>query len=562
MLARVNMSKKIVTVALFLVVIVLFSFVFAACDKGGGEAVAPVDATYVIQYTDDTGTYSIDVKQGEPYSISAIPTREGYDFLGLFDAEVGGTQYVNAHGASLTPFADKKNLVLFPQFKAKEYRLVLNYQGAPVTGEREIVVSYGSRIESLPTDLTLEHKTFVGWWTEPDRKGLQVADEYGVIPEASLISPRNFDLSDPDGFIRLYAGFQGEMHTVTFYFEDGMAPEEREVEHGTAISSVETDTLVDGNAVLTWSLEPNDEDRSGLFTGRVESDLTLYALEYAPVITFDANGGDNNISSIVARAGSAIALPEATRENWQFAGWYTTGGVRYTATTMPQESIALTARWTPMLIFDERGGTLVDDIAAEQGTRVTLPETEKDGYIFAGWYTETGEEYTSTAMPSVSTKLVAKYRKVLTEKVVIFSNTETRRNDLSAPSIDEGCDAVDLTDIFNSGVRLVKITAHYQVMYENSSGYKTISSTQPAYTHMKWYSAYSASDAYCVWSYSDEHVANRTWSSITQTAEIDLNSGTLYVCRYLSVFYNRNSSDASWTDFWIEVEYPDMSQLY
>lgn len=557
MLARVNMSKKIVTVALFLVIIALFSFVFAACDKFGGEAVAPVDATYVIQYTDDTGTYSIDVKQGEPYSISAIPTREGYDFLGLFDAEVGGTQYVNAHGASLTPFADNKNLVLFPQFKAKEYRLVLNYQGAPVTGEREIVVSYGSRIESLPTDLTLEHKTFVGWWTEPDRKGLQVADEYGVIPEASFISPRNFDLSDPDGFIRLYAGFQGEMHTVTFYFEDGMAPEEREVEHGTAISSVETDTLVDGNAVLTWSLEPNDEDRSGLFTGRVESDLTLYALEYAPVITFDANGGDNNISSIVARAGSAIALPEATRENWQFAGWYTTGGVRYTATTMPQESIALTARWTPMLIFDERGGTLVDDIAAEQGTRVTLPETEKDGYMFAGWYTETGEEYTSTAMPSVSTKLVAKYRQMLTEKVVVFDKSKWISESYhDAPSTQDLFYTVDLSNVYNSGARQINITAHYRSYSES----RYASSSRPYYTYMRWYSEFSVSDAFCVWSYSDAHVQQSVAKDCVQMTTINLNQPKLYVALYSTS--GQYSQTGKWTDFWIEVEYPDMSQLY
>lgn len=560
MLARVNMSKKIVTVALFLVVIALFSFVFAACDKFGVEAVAPVDATYVIQYTDDTGTYSIDVKQGEPYSISAIPTREGYDFLGLFDAEVGGTQYVNAHGASLTPFADNKNLVLFPQFKAKEYRLVLNYQGAPVTGEREIVVSYGSRIESLPTDLTLEHKTFVGWWTEPDRKGLQVADEYGVIPEASFISPRNFDLSDPDGFIRLYAGFQGEMHTVTFYFEDGMAPEEREVEHGTAISSVETDTLVDGNAVLTWSLEPNDEDRSGLFTGRVESDLTLYALEYAPVITFDANGGDNNISSIVARAGSAIALPEATRENWQFAGWYTTGGVRYTATTMPQESIALTARWTPKLIFDERGGTLVDDIAAEQGTRVTLPETEKDGYIFAGWYTEQGEEYTATSMPEYSTKLVAKYRKTLKEKVVILTSDVNYKNQETSATIDEGCYEVDLSNLYDKGVREVRVIANYKAAWQVGYAGRRPSSNNPAYTYMKWFSQKLASNAYLIWDYQDTHIADNIYESFSNNTKINLTTPKLYVCLYMRQTYSFDT--AFWTDFWVEVEYPDMSQLY
>lgn len=552
------MNKKSTIVALFLAVIMSLSFVLVACDKDGDEPVANVKDAYVIQYTDDTGTYVIDVKPGEPYSMSAIPTKEGYDFLGLFDAEVGGTQYVNSQGASLAPFTDNKNLVLFPQFKAKEYRLVLNYQGAPVTGEREIVVSFGSRIQSLPMDLTLENKTFMGWWTEPDRKGLQVADEYGVLPEASLISSRNFDLTDPDGFIRLYAGFRGEMHTVTFYFEDGMAPEEIEVEHGTPIADVMTETRVDGKAVLTWSKEPNDEDRSAVFSGRVEGDMVLYALDYAPVIDFDANGGDE-VSSIIARTGSAIVLPEAKRENWQFAGWYTAGGSKYTATTMPSDSVKLTAKWNPMLIFDERGGTLVEDIAAEQGTRVTLPTTEKDGYMFAGWYTEQGEEYTATSMPEHSTKLVAKYYKKLFKQISLLDASKELGDQYNPnkPTIGDYSIIVDLSDIYAAGIRCIQLTAHYKVCYEYAR------SPQAYKSFMSWYSQNTASDAYLVWSYSETHSQDEVWQNMTRTTGINLTGSTLYVCLYNehSSTYG-SSTHATWTDFWVEVEYPDMSQLY
>ena len=548
------MKKKCAIIALFLVVIMSLSFVLAACDKGGDESATPTDVTYVIQYTDDTGTYSIDVKPGEPYSMLAIPTREGYEFLGLFDAEVGGTQYVNAQGASLAPFTDNKNMVLFPQFKAKEYRLVLNYQGAPVTGEREIVVSYGSRIESLPTDLTLENKTFMGWYTEPNRGGLQVADQYGVIPEASIISPRNFDLSDPDGFIKLYAGFQGEMHSVTFYFEDGTVPEEMEIEHDTPIGNVVTETRVDGKAVLTWSREPNDEDRNAVFNGRVEGDMVLYALDYAPVIDFDANGG-KKVSSIVASAGSAITLPIAQRENYRFAGWYTTSGTKYTATTMPTESVKLKAKWTPMLIFDERGGTLVEDIAAEQGTKVTLPTTEKDGYMFAGWYTEQGEVYTATAMPEFSTKLVAKYYKVLSKIVVLIDESTKLEAKYSTPSVDEYCQTLDLTDLYESGVSELFVTVHYKSScYTNNSN---------DLTYMAWYSTQTASDAYKLWEYGESHKQSEVWQEVERSNTIKLSSPIIYISRYAS-----NGSGpgwrfgGSWTDFWIEIEYPDMSQLY
>lgn len=560
------MRNKVFLTLAVICCLILTLGVLAACndEKGEGGQSATTGESYVIQYTDDTGTYSIDVKQGEPYSMSAIPTREGYDFIGLFDAEVGGTQYVNAKGSSLAPFSDGKNLVLFPQFKAKEFRLVLNYQGAPVTGEREIVVSYGSRIESLPTDLKLENKTFMGWYTEPERGGLQVADEYGVLPEASLISSRNFDLTDPDGFIRLYAGFRGEMHTVTFYFEVGMAPEEKEIEHGTPIASIVTDTRVDGKAAYVWSLKENDTEHSAVFNGRVEGDMVLYALEYAPVIDFNAGEGDK-VTSIIAPAGSSVVLPEATRENWSFAGWYTAGGSKYTATVMPTDSLKLTAKWEPMLIFDERGGTLVEDIAAEQGTRVTLPTTEKDGYMFAGWYTEQGEEYTSTSMPAYSTKLVAKYWKVENKRYVIIEATETLGNGgtPNVPNISSSSHTLDLTDLYTQGIRKIKLTAHYVVWYE-WGGYSTVYDPRDpseATASMAWYSQSSASDAYKVWGYGDTfRESTTTKKNAVYETEISLNTDKLYVCRYQSYGYVK--THANWTDFWVEVEYPDMTQLY
>lgn len=100
-----------------------------------------------------------------------------------------------------------------------------------------------------------------------------------------------------------------------------------------------------------------------------------------------------------------------------FAGWYTAGGARFNATTMPSDSVKLIAKWNPMIVFDERGGKEVNDISDVAGSKVTLPETEKDGYIFAGWYTEQGNIYTSTSMPANSIKLVAKYHKILTKKL-------------------------------------------------------------------------------------------------------------------------------------------------
>ncbi len=552
------MRKKILLLSVFVCCIVLLLAFTVACDdkneeNGDGNQTGTV-TSYIIQYTDNTGTYSIEVTPGAPYSMPSIPQKEGYEFAGLFDAEVGGTQYVNSHGASLAPFNDNRNIVLFAQFKPKQYILILDYQGAVVSDVREMQVSYGSRIPSLPTSLEMEHKVFSGWYTAPDKKGVQVADQYGLIPDKSYISSANFDLTDPDGFIRLYAGFTGEMHAVTFYFADGMSPEEVSVEHGTPISQVVPTTRVDEQAVLVWSREPNDSDRSALFTGRVESDIVLYAQEYAPVIDFDSNGGEE-VVSIVARAGSAIALPVAERANWKFAGWYTAGNASFTATAMPTESVKLKAKWLPMLIFDERGGTLVDDIAAEQGTRVTLPETEKDGYMFAGWYTEQGEKYTVTAMPQTSTKLVAKYYKILNKTIVLINETNPINTNwvTEKPSMDEHMYQLDLSELYNAGVRDMKVTAHY------TSGAGKGSASNPRYTYMAWYSARNTSDAYKMWSYSDKHVDNYAKSQ-TQETSLTLTGSYVFICLYSSE--NNWTNYFYWGDFWIEIEYPDTSTLY
>ena len=400
----------------------------------------------------------------------------------------------------------------------------------------------------------MDHKVFSGWYTEPNKKGVQIADSYGVIPDKSIVSSANFDLSDPNGFIRLYAGFTGEMHTVTFNFEEGMSPEEMSVEHGTPISQVVPITRVNEKAVLVWSKEPNDSDRSALFTGRVESDIVLYAQEYAPVIDFDANGGEE-VTSIVARAGSAISLPAAERENWQFAGWYTMGNASYTATAMPTDSVKLKAKWLPMLIFDERGGTLVDDIGAEQGTGVTLPATAKDGFIFAGWYTEQGERYEVTAMPQTSIKLVAKYYKILNKIIVLINETDYMggSNITERPSMDKSMHQLDLSELYNAGVRNIKVTVHYDSMAERGTA------SSPEYTYMAWYSARNASDAYKIWSYSDRHI-DGNWSSYTQETSFTLTGSHVFICRYTSkdAYY----ADFCWRDFWVEIEYPDMSNLY
>ena len=516
---------------------------FTGCGEGNTPPAVTDPVDYIIQYSDDAGAHRITVTAGMPYAMESLPVRNGYEFTGLFDAEVGGVQYVSASGSSLSPYTDGKNMVLFPQFKAKEFTLFLDYQGAPVTGSREYAVSYGERLPELPKNLNIENKNFVGWYTKPNREGVRVADEYGLLATTSFVNESNFTLSDTDRFIYLYAGFEGEKYTVTCCFEAGVEPEEIEVEYGTPVSKIVTETRVNGKVPLAWS-----KTEGGIpFNGKITEDTVLYALEYASIIDFDSNGG-KQVDSLVARAGDPVVLPTPERENYKFVCWQDNGGNVYNATMMPQDSIRLTAKWQAKILFDPNGGTAVQEISQEQGTQITLPTTEKAGFLFAGWYTENGEKYESSAMPAISVKLQAKYWTIKKLVKVIIQKTESFKFDETVPSITQNCNVVDLSELYNAGIRQINVKAHYVTWRSSNTGT----------TAMNWYSREYASEAYLVWGYSESHTVVNEQKSLDRVGVIPLNSPKLYICRWTST----SSGWAFVTDFYVEIEYPDMSTLY
>ncbi|MBQ7760557.1 MAG: InlB B-repeat-containing protein [Clostridia bacterium] len=545
------MKNKLIFLSVALIMLLVLSF--TACS-GDGNTEPSTPENYTIQYTDNTGNHTITVEAGEVYSLEAIPQKTGYNFLGLFDMEEGGTQYVSATGNSLSAFNDGRNITLFPQFKAKEYTLVLDYQGAEVTGTRQISVSYDSMIDSLPTNLTVPNKNFAGWYTQPDKQGVQIADKYGVLPATSKVTEKNFDLSDPDGFIFLYAGFKYQEYTLTLYIGESSVPEEILVEWGTHISSVQTETRVDGNAVLTWSKSKNDTALANVFSGKVEGDMVLYSCEYAPVIDFNAMGG-NEVNSIVNRAGNTISLPTPKRENYTFMGWFDSTGTQFTSTAMPETSITLNAKWQANIMLNENGGTDVQDITAPAGTAIELPTPERAGYIFAGWYNG-NEKYTSTAMPENSIILTAKYYVSKKETVVLSSESSSYGTYFTYPTTYGFYYKLDLSHLVEAGIETIKITEHHDssknAIWQDKNSNKT---------YMSWYFSETPSDAYKVWEYSEYHEVPNIYTSHSNSTYLDLDYNTIYIMVWQSAKNNDNVF-GYWRNFWVEIEYPDMTTLY
>ena len=129
-------------------------------------------------------------------------------------------------------------------------------------------------------------------------------------------------------------------------------------------------------------------------------DITLYAkwsaLSYN--VIFDANGGVNNTSSILALSDVEIGdLPVPTRQYYIFDGWFTDSvdGTQVTANTKfaRTEDITLYAHWTLnsfIVTFNANGGTAItSSLRAYCGTALgTLPVPTRNYYTFNGWFTE------------------------------------------------------------------------------------------------------------------------------------------------------------------------------
>lgn len=273
------MKKSISKISTFIAFIMLFVVMLAACNTG--ESDEPT-GKYKIMYSDGAKAHKIEVEYGDVYSIDTpLPSMFGYDFMGLYDAEVGGTQYVSSSGVSVSPFNDRRNIVLYPRFEAKKYNLILDYGEANSTGVTSVTVEYDAKIPVLPGALTISDKyfmNFTGWYTKENCKGTMVGDSYGnstISMNAELAN-----LSDESRNIKLYAGFAAETYTVKLYSDDGKFEiKSFEIAHGTLLSDVVNNISDRGIRVLSWCEYVNGTPINTT-NFAVEGNLNLYAKEY------------------------------------------------------------------------------------------------------------------------------------------------------------------------------------------------------------------------------------------------------------------------------------------
>ena len=521
------------------------SFVFAGCDVFNCEADL-TGHTFTVTYNDYDGAHSFDVRHGFEYSITP-PSRTGYEFLGLFDAETDGKQFVAANGNSIGKYEERNGILLYPRWQAKQYTINLNY-GEATGSVNQLIAKYDESLPALPQNVTLNHKVFKGWYTAAHCGGLQVADANGLLPIVSILNDQNFNVADGINRINLYAGFENEKYTVALNFNGVAQNEIITAEYQTPVSGLVYETRNIGRAVSIWSTK---SDMSDEFNGIIESNITLYAKVWADAISFNTDGG-NKLAPLVAIAGEKVTLPEPEKDLYQFLYWEN-NGQKYTSTTMPYSSVTLKAVWQAKIVFDENGGEDVADISKVAGETVTLPTPVKEGYFFAGWYDVYDEKYTATAMPANPLKLKAGWHKAVT----VTKSIRTSRDSAVIgykPDFSMIYAEINPASLLNiNEAKNLRIKWHFKARHSDKS--------DSMYIKLNFYNRKTASDAYLI---TNKQVDNIT--SSWRTCEVETKftvSDTFYLV------FTTQYSDGNWSvttyyisDLYADFEWADTSTLY
>ena len=348
---------------------------------------------YTLEFDANGGTCDtryIEVTFGSTYRELPEPEWEGHEFAGWYTASSGGKKIT----ADTTVSADNFNPsatshIVYAQWTGKRIKVTLDANGGTCDKD-EVTAVVGAKYPTLPTPKKDKYE-FAGWYTS-----LTGGSEVTASTEVTETEPHT-----------LYARWAGKKVTVSF---DGngytrtinpITPRYNET-YGDLPEPVRP-----GYELIGWftSADGADEITADSVVEN-SNDHTLYAhwsgLKYT--LEFDPNGGTCGTDDKEVTFGSAYGeLPDASRDGYDFAGWYTaaSGGKKIEAQMFVstqnfnlQASVhKIYAHWTGKqytITLDANGGTVQPGTTTVTfgSTYGELPRPSRSGFTFSGWFTE------------------------------------------------------------------------------------------------------------------------------------------------------------------------------
>ncbi len=331
--------------------------------------------TYTVKFDANGGAVTPEattVTYGDLYGELPTPTLEGYTFEGWFTEKDVGTQVTKE--TVVTTAADH---MLHAHWTRISYEVKFDANGGIGTC-KPINVFHGDTYGTFPPEPTLEGYEFAGWFTEKDG-GTQVTKDTVVTASHTL-----------------YAHWTRISYEVKFDANGGIGTcKPINVFHGDAYGKFPPEPTRTGYEFAGWYTAEKDGTLVTEDTV-VTASHTLYAHwtanEYT--VTFDANKGTVTPTEMKVRYGDAYGkLPTPTLDGYTFDGWYNDNGMQVKPEDEVTASHTLYAHWkasTYTVTFEANEGTAEPkpQTVIYGSTYGKLPTLTRDGYTFAGWFTE------------------------------------------------------------------------------------------------------------------------------------------------------------------------------
>ena len=156
---------------------------------------------------------------GSNYTI-AVPEKEGYDFLGWYDAPTGGNAITNRRGAGIAPWTVASNEVtLYARWEIKTF--VVQFESNGGTSLDPVTYTYGSSLV-LPTPPKKLDVIFHGWFNEDGtteyRNGMTVTGNITLYAQWIESTP----VYDAAGLLAIKNAPNGNYHLMNDINLDGM----------------------------------------------------------------------------------------------------------------------------------------------------------------------------------------------------------------------------------------------------------------------------------------------------------------------------------------------------
>lgn len=150
-------------------------------------------------------------------------------------------------------------------------------------------------------------------------------------------------------------------------------------------------TTEDGSVLTAYFGEdilPTNQAASSIKGSNANTRFTKAALYETVTVTFDTKGHGTQIDPITVKKGTSVTLPEPTDLEYDFGGWFTEDGVKFTG--LANASMTVYAKWTEKekvtVSFESEFGTAPEAKTVNKGEIVELPNLGTDGdYTFVGW---------------------------------------------------------------------------------------------------------------------------------------------------------------------------------